>query len=104
VKLGNSDECAAVDEEMYQRLVGKLIYLSHTRPDIAFAVSSVSQFMHNPREQNTLRWICILSKKSLTPYVTSQRQLVDILTKGLCSQTFEGIVSKLGMENTYSPA
>ncbi|XP_024313242.1 uncharacterized protein LOC106865836 isoform X1 [Brachypodium distachyon] len=35
-----------VDRERYQRLVGRLIYLSHT---IAFAVSVVSQFMHDPR-------------------------------------------------------
>ena len=34
--------------EQYQRLVGRLIYLSHTRSDIAFAVSMVSQFMHSP--------------------------------------------------------
>ncbi|XP_042022925.1 secreted RxLR effector protein 161-like [Salvia splendens] len=33
----------------YQRLVGKLIYLSHTRPDIAYAVGVVSQFMHKPQ-------------------------------------------------------
>lgn len=32
----------------YQRLVGKLIYLAHTRPDIGFAVSMVSRFMSNP--------------------------------------------------------
>jgi hypothetical protein len=38
-----------VDRERYQRLVGRLIYLSHTRPDIAFAVSVVSQFMHEPK-------------------------------------------------------
>jgi hypothetical protein len=41
-----------VDRESYQRLVGKLIYLSHTRPDIAFAVSVVSQFMHDPRSSH----------------------------------------------------
>jgi hypothetical protein len=39
-----------VDRERYQRLVGRLIYLSHTRPDISFAVSVVSRYMHDPRE------------------------------------------------------
>jgi hypothetical protein len=37
------------DIGQYQRLVGKLIYLTVTRPDISFAVSLVSQFMHAPR-------------------------------------------------------
>ena len=46
LKLGNAEEDTAVDKEMYQRLVGRLIYLSHTRPDVAFVVSLVSQFMH----------------------------------------------------------
>ena len=41
-----------VDRERYQRLVGRLIYLSHTRPDIAFAVSVVSQYMHSPKESH----------------------------------------------------
>jgi hypothetical protein len=41
-----------VDTGRYQRLVGKLIYLSHTRPDIAFSVSVVSQFMHSPFEEH----------------------------------------------------
>ena len=36
----------------YQRLVGRLIYLAHTRPDLAYALSIVSQFMHNPGEQH----------------------------------------------------
>ena len=41
LKLGKSDG-PMVDRGRYQRLVGQLIYLSHTRLDIAFAVSLVS--------------------------------------------------------------
>lgn len=38
------------DIHSYQKLVGKLIYLSHTRPDICYSVSYVSQFMHSPTD------------------------------------------------------
>ncbi|CAH9095246.1 unnamed protein product [Cuscuta europaea] len=51
-KLGNVKEGVPVNIHQYQRLVGRLIYLAHTRPDIAFAVSMVSQFMHNPFQEH----------------------------------------------------
>jgi hypothetical protein len=38
-----------VNKEKYQKLVGRLIYLCHTRPDISYAVSVVSRYMHDPR-------------------------------------------------------
>ena len=51
-RLGEYSDQVPADKVRYQRLVGKLIYLSHTRPDIAYAVSVVSQFMHNPSEDH----------------------------------------------------
>lgn len=40
------------DWKRYQRLVGKLIYLSLTRPDITYSVSFVSRFMHSPTKRH----------------------------------------------------
>ena len=49
-KLGEAKEGPMVDKRMYQRLVGRLIYLAHTRLGIAYSMSVISQFMHDPRE------------------------------------------------------
>jgi Reverse transcriptase (RNA-dependent DNA polymerase)/Integrase core domain/gag-polypeptide of LTR copia-type/GAG-pre-integrase domain len=43
-----SDNIPLEDIGVFQRIVGKLIYLTITRPDIAFVVSYVSQFMQKP--------------------------------------------------------
>ena len=51
-KLGETKKQTPMNKGCYQRLVGKLIYLSHTRLDIVYAVSVVSQFMHSLREEH----------------------------------------------------
>ena len=50
VKLGLDQDNSSVDKG-YQRLIGKLIYLSHTRSNIRFFVSLVSRFMNNPTKE-----------------------------------------------------
>lgn len=50
--LSISENQVPVNKERYHKLAGKLIYLAHTRPDIAYAVSVVSRFMHAPGEEH----------------------------------------------------
>ncbi|XP_020258624.1 uncharacterized protein LOC109835036 [Asparagus officinalis] len=50
VDLWRDDTSLLDDVGRYRRLIGKLIYLTVTRPDITFAVSVLSRFMHKPRE------------------------------------------------------
>lgn len=52
IKLQENPNGQAVDKGRFQRLVGWLIYLSHTKPDIAFVVSLVSQFMHTAQPRS----------------------------------------------------
>jgi hypothetical protein len=54
-KLHESDsESDLVDPSMYKQLIGSLMYLIHTRLDICFAVSTLSQFMSELRHRH---WI-----------------------------------------------
>nr|GEY98488.1 putative reverse transcriptase, RNA-dependent DNA polymerase [Tanacetum cinerariifolium] len=48
-KLFMKTKAKLANRDRYQRMVGKLICLSHTRPDMAYAVGVVSQFMHQPQ-------------------------------------------------------
>ncbi|CAN1323872.1 Retrovirus-related Pol polyprotein from transposon TNT 1-94 [Linum perenne] len=50
LKLQQEAGTNVTDVTHYHRLVGSLIYLVSTRPDIAYAVQVVSQFMGNPRQ------------------------------------------------------
>lgn len=53
--------CDPFDKDQYQRLVRRLSHLSHTRTDIAYAISLVSQFMHDPSENHMTAVVRILS-------------------------------------------
>ncbi|KAJ0494661.1 putative RNA-directed DNA polymerase [Helianthus annuus] len=52
LKLGKCEEEPRVDSNQYRRLVGRLLYLQATRPDIAYAVNVLSQFVSDPRRSH----------------------------------------------------
>ena len=51
IKLRSAEEDISVDKEMYQRVVSRLIYLSHTRPDIF--CYKLSQSIYAPTKGST---------------------------------------------------
>lgn len=46
----SGDDSALEDRSNYQRIIGRLLYLTMTRNDIAFVVQVFSQFMHAPKQ------------------------------------------------------
>ncbi|RDX96407.1 Copia protein, partial [Mucuna pruriens] len=57
------EESPTIEKSQYQRLVGKLIYLFRTRSNIVYAVSVVTQFMHDPMKRNLQAIERILQKE-----------------------------------------
>ncbi|KAJ0533037.1 putative RNA-directed DNA polymerase [Helianthus annuus] len=52
LKLGIEENDPTVDVGCYRRLIGRLLYLQATRPDIAFSVNTLSQFVSDPRQSH----------------------------------------------------
>jgi hypothetical protein len=50
VKLSADEGDLMEDTTMYRRIVGSLIYMTITRPDLSYVVGVVSQFMQTPRK------------------------------------------------------
>ena len=50
--LSKQTDTPPVDATLYIMLVGKLLFLTKTRPDISHAVSVVSGFMQEPQESH----------------------------------------------------
>ena len=51
-KLSKKDEGPTMDSTLYKSLVGSLLYLTTTRPDIMHAANLVSRFMESPKDSH----------------------------------------------------
>ena len=54
-KLTKNDDGLTLSSTLYKRMVGRLMYLTATRPDLMYAVSLISVFMESPKD-SLERW------------------------------------------------
>jgi hypothetical protein len=72
LKLSRDSTTDEVDATQYQRLVGSLRYLTHTRSDLAFSVGYVSRFMQRPTTEHQqavkriIRYVAGVRNRTLT--------------------------------------
>ena len=52
VKLSLTCTSPKVDATLYHQLVGSLLYLTHSHPDISFVVGLVARYMQHPHESH----------------------------------------------------
>ncbi|XP_068666389.1 uncharacterized protein [Aristolochia californica] len=124
LKLGIHSDQVLANKERYQRLVGRLMYLAHTRPDLAYVLSVTSplklycdnkaarDIAHNPVQHDRTKHVEVdrhFIKEKLeariieVPHVRFEDQLTDVLTKAVSYRAFNKCLDKLGISDIYAP-
>jgi hypothetical protein len=79
------------DPSQYRRLVGRLIYLTITQPDIMYSVHVLSRFMHAPRRPHMEAVLCVLRYLKNAPgqglFFPSQN---DLSLRAFCDSDWAG--------------
>ena len=50
--MSKDDEGSTIDPTLFKRLVGSLMYLTATKPNIMYGVSLISRFMESPKNSH----------------------------------------------------
>ncbi|XP_019180184.1 PREDICTED: uncharacterized protein LOC109175375 [Ipomoea nil] len=85
MKLAHGDSAPLVDVGSYKILVGRLLYLTATRPDIAFAVKQLSQFIDSPTQNHLVAAHRVLRLGNLSKYRKS--------VYGFCIFLYDSLIS-----------
>lgn len=90
-KLRKEDGSEAADEGLYRRIVGSLLYLTATRPDLMYSASLLSRFMTNPtrKHMGVARRVLRYVQGTLTYGIEYKREKTATLI-GYCDADWAG--------------
>ena len=103
VKLEEAGSSPMENNTLYRKLIRCLIYLTHTRTDLSYAVSVVSRYMDHSHEihwraaKRILNFVQGTRTHGIFFFCASSEQVADIFTKSFCEKTFKNIKSLLGI-------
>ena len=76
LKLHKDPEGKKINSTLYKQIVGSLMYLTATRPDIMYFVSLISRYMENPTEMH------LLASKRILRYLQGTREFELFYKRG----------------------
>ncbi|CAL8998022.1 unnamed protein product [Prunus brigantina] len=102
-KLSKEDGSEQADEGIYRQIVGSLLYLTATRPDIMFAASLLARFMHGPTRKHmgtakrVLRYI-----QGTTDYGIAYEKGKEARLIGYCDSDWSGSEDDMRSTSGYA--
>ncbi|GJS60344.1 retrovirus-related pol polyprotein from transposon TNT 1-94 [Tanacetum coccineum] len=98
--LGHDLSGKAINETRYRGMIGSLIYLTASRPDIQFSTCLCARYQANPKESHLIAVMRIFRDHILKGdielhFIPTQYQLVDIFTKPLDEPAFKRLIVEL---------
>ncbi|KAG6419902.1 hypothetical protein SASPL_116414 [Salvia splendens] len=102
-KMKKEDGEKKIDASIYRSMVGSLLYLCETRPDIMFACSMLSRFMNSPSQihlgvaKRVLRYI-----KGTTNFGIKYVKGAQVNLQGYCDSDWAGCLDDMKSTTGYS--
>ncbi|XP_052193755.1 uncharacterized protein LOC127802105 [Diospyros lotus] len=95
IKLSSDEGDLLEDVPAYRRLIGRLLYLTISRPDIAFVVHKLSQYVSKPRKSHLDAAQHLLQYLKASP--GQVHKLVNLFTKPLPISQLQSLLAKMAM-------
>nr|GFB70815.1 hypothetical protein [Tanacetum cinerariifolium] len=98
-KLDEDKEGKAIDLSHYRGMIGTLLYLTASRPDLQFAICMCARYQARPTEKYHFIKEQVENGVIELYFVNTEYQLADLFTKALGKDRIEFPTNKLGMRS-----